>query len=73
MQNIRKVIYSKKVIFAHFNHILGYCSYCMVEKFEDVPEKWSCYDCVEDTGSIRKKSKASVDLFEVIHKIKRSN
>ncbi|KAF3534405.1 hypothetical protein DY000_02037247 [Brassica cretica] len=30
-------------------------TYCMAVKLEDVPEKWSCHDCVEDAGSTKKK------------------
>ncbi|KAF8054176.1 hypothetical protein N665_1342s0007 [Sinapis alba] len=40
-------------------------TYCMAVKLEDVPERWSCNDCVENTGSIKKKSKSSIDLFEM--------
>ncbi|KAG2238939.1 hypothetical protein Bca52824_089799 [Brassica carinata] len=57
-----------------FKHMLVIChncgvgaehTYCMAVKLEDVPEKWSCYDCVGDTGSLKKKSKSSIDLFEM--------
>ncbi|KAF8054179.1 hypothetical protein N665_1342s0010 [Sinapis alba] len=40
-------------------------TYCMAVKLEDVPERWYCSDCVENTGSIKKKSKSSIDLFEM--------
>ncbi|KAG2249438.1 hypothetical protein Bca52824_089066 [Brassica carinata] len=37
-------------------------TYCMAVKLEDIPKRWSCNDCVEDTGSIKKNSKSSIDL-----------
>ncbi|KAL0727630.1 hypothetical protein Bca4012_023723 [Brassica carinata] len=40
-------------------------TYCMAVEVEDVPERWFCYDCVEDTGSIKQNSKSSIDLFEM--------
>ncbi|VVB12687.1 unnamed protein product [Arabis nemorensis] len=51
--------------------------YCMAVKLKKKPEKWECYDCIEDkdqmekneeAGSRKRKAKSLIDPFEISEK-----
>ncbi|CAN6919860.1 unnamed protein product [Brassica oleracea] len=58
--------FKNKLAICHNCRVGAEHTYCMPVKLEDVPQKWSCHDCVEDAGSTKKKSKFSIDLFKMI-------